>query len=288
MIQETVKQQTVVPSLQEAGPEVGQIDSVDVLIIGTGIIGCGIARELSKYNLRILAIDPGDELASPAAGAQNSPILLDEDGAPGTLKAKLAIKGDRMLTQWAHDLGFEAQPIADPRTIAMALAENAAMNGVRFLFNCTVADIMWGNGRFYGAVTSKGIIQAHYIINCAGLNDEEITAMAGDRSYGISDDDQRWVFSGICPDDCRDIPPLTRNFINIGGIQPNLACAPVIAAMVDGILSRAAKDDGWPLVRKPVEQEEAGCEPLPPHHFPIHVIHFFPSEKLEIESLQRE
>ena len=69
--------------------------------------------------------------------------------------------------------------------MAVALAENAADNGVRFLFNCTVADILTENGEVKGVVSSRGIIRARYVINCAGVYADEMSAMAGDKSYTI-------------------------------------------------------------------------------------------------------
>jgi glycerol-3-phosphate dehydrogenase len=59
------------------------------------------------------------------------------------------------------------------------------MNGARFLFNCTVADILTEDGRVTGAVSSRGIIESSYIINCAGVYADEISAMAGDKCYTI-------------------------------------------------------------------------------------------------------
>jgi glycerol-3-phosphate dehydrogenase len=230
------------------GIRAGCIDTVDVLIIGTGISGCAIARALSKYRLRILAVDKGDDVASGATKANNGNIHPGHDVKPGTLKAKLNIRGNEMYTQWARELGFELQRcglmgavtdirlqplleqaaegaramgvfkpevvdgdqakqlepgfaeqgiepaaaiwlpsmgLVEPYKVAVTLAENAAANGVRFLFNCTVADILTKDSRISGAVTSRGIVNASYIINCAGVYADEISAMAGDKCYTI-------------------------------------------------------------------------------------------------------
>jgi glycerol-3-phosphate dehydrogenase len=233
---------------REMGIRAGCIDTVDLLIIGAGISGCAIARELSKYRLRILAVDKGDDVACGATKANNGNIHPGHDVKPGTLKAKLNIRGNQMYTRWARELGFELQRcgimgavtdirlrpllekaaegaramgvfnpevldgerakqlepgfaeqgiepaaaiwlpsmgLVEPYKVAVALAENAAANGVRFLFNCTVADILTKEGRVSGAITSRGIINATYIINCAGVYADEISAMAGDKCYTI-------------------------------------------------------------------------------------------------------
>ena len=233
---------------REKGLSIGLIDSVDVLVIGTGISGCGIARELSRYRLRILAVDQGEDVSAAATRANNGNIHPGHDVKPGTLKARLNVEGNRMYTRWAEELGFELQRsgwmmasndpvylselkeilakaemnkaespelidgkriaeiepgfakqgmdvssgvwlpsmgLVESNKVAAALAENAAANGVKFMFNCTVADILRENGKVKGAVTSSGIIEARYVINCAGVYADEISAMAGDRSYTI-------------------------------------------------------------------------------------------------------
>jgi glycerol-3-phosphate dehydrogenase len=233
---------------REKGVRVGRIDTVDALIIGAGISGCAIARELSKYKIRVLVVDKGDDVASGSTKANNGNIHPGHDVKPGTLKAKLNIRGNEMYTRWARELGFEFQRcglmgavtdirlrpllvkaadgalslgvfepqvvdgeqanrlepgfaeqgiepaaaiwlpsmgLVEPYKVASALAENAAVNGARFLFNCTVADILTKDGRVSGAVTSRGVIEARYVINCAGVYADEISAMAGDKRYTI-------------------------------------------------------------------------------------------------------
>lgn len=233
---------------REAGLRIGPADSADALIIGAGITGCGIARELSKYRLKILVAEQGDDVAVGATKANNGNIHPGHDVKPGTLKARLNVQGNGMYSRWAEELGFELQRcgllgaaadtklrpsfekalavaqlngvespeiidgkrlreiepgfaalgiepalglwlpsmgLVEPYKAAIALAENAVMNGARFLFNCTVAEILCKDGRVTGAVTSRGIIEARYIINCAGVYADEISAMAGDKSYTI-------------------------------------------------------------------------------------------------------
>ncbi|MDR0377361.1 MAG: FAD-dependent oxidoreductase, partial [Spirochaetaceae bacterium] len=123
---------------REKGRAVGRIDAVDVLIIGTGISGCAIARELSKYRLRILAVDKEDDIACGATKANNGNIHPGHDIKPGTLKAKLNIRGNERYTQWARELGFELQrcgvmgAVTDPllRPLLEKAAERARAMGV--------------------------------------------------------------------------------------------------------------------------------------------------------------
>lgn len=232
----------------EQGKALGVVDDVDVLIIGAGISGAGVARELSKYKLNILVVDKEEDVSCGATKANNGQIHPGHAVKPGTLKAKLNVRGNELYTKWADELNFDLQrlgglygisdessrkeidmalhiaqlngvpgaeivsgeraleiepsfkkygyePIAalylpsygvvEPYQVVVALAENAANNGVRFLFDCTVADFSVKDGAVNEVITSKGIIKAKYVINCAGVYADEMSAMAGDKSYTI-------------------------------------------------------------------------------------------------------
>jgi glycerol-3-phosphate dehydrogenase len=77
----------------------------DVLIIGGGIIGCAIARELSRYKLNILLVEKEHDLAMHASGRNNGII---NSGAPhinSTLKTRFARLGNNMFDKTCLDLG---------------------------------------------------------------------------------------------------------------------------------------------------------------------------------------
>jgi glycerol-3-phosphate dehydrogenase len=232
----------------ERGRGAGVVGETDALIIGAGVTGCGIARELSKYDISILVVEKEEDVSCGATKANNGHIHPGHAVKPGTLKAKLNVRGNDLYTKWAEELGFELQrcgavfgvtngehvkelefafkiakmngvpgveivdgnrarelepgfaerglsPVAalylptyglvEPYKVVVALAENAAANGARFWFDCTVADIVVKDGRVEAAVTSRGIVRAKYIINCAGVYADEISAMAGDKRYTI-------------------------------------------------------------------------------------------------------
>ncbi|MGD2248538.1 MAG: FAD-dependent oxidoreductase [Candidatus Methanofastidiosia archaeon] len=63
--------------------------SADVIIIGAGVIGCFIARELSKYNLDVTVIEKEPDVACGATKANNSQIHTGIGEKSGTLKKKL-------------------------------------------------------------------------------------------------------------------------------------------------------------------------------------------------------
>ncbi len=68
----------------------------DIVIIGSGITGASIARELSRYKLRIAVIDKASELPAGASRANSSMIHGGFDDKPGTVKAKFCVPGNKM------------------------------------------------------------------------------------------------------------------------------------------------------------------------------------------------
>ena len=63
----------------------------DVIIIGAGISGATIARELSKYNLKTIILEKESDVAMEATMANSAIVHSGHDPIPGTLKAKFNI-----------------------------------------------------------------------------------------------------------------------------------------------------------------------------------------------------
>lgn len=83
------------------------IGNFDVVIIGAGVIGSTIARELSRYNLKIAVVEKEADVADGATKANNGMIHPGNAVIPGTLKAKLNVKGNLMYDQFSKELGFK-------------------------------------------------------------------------------------------------------------------------------------------------------------------------------------
>lgn len=231
--------------LIKQGQDRGLIEETDVLIVGGGIIGCGIARELSKYDLRVSLVEKEADVASGTSKANNGMVHPGNATMPFTLKAKLNVKGNAMFSAWAEELNFsfkrtgsiilaynkaekrilnlaylagklnrvpgmkringkkamELEPILEkkpkvalwtPTTayvdgygVTIALAENAATNGVNFHLASEVVDVITKQGRVEGVITDKGIIKSKYVINAAGVYADDVAEMAGDKFYTI-------------------------------------------------------------------------------------------------------
>lgn len=76
----------------------------DVLIIGGGISGTSIARELSRWNLDILLAEKEADLAVQASGRNDGEVHPGVDLNIGTLKQKYVLKGNRMYGRICREL----------------------------------------------------------------------------------------------------------------------------------------------------------------------------------------
>lgn len=76
----------------------------DVLIIGGGISGCSIARELTRWNLDVLLVDKEADLALQASGRNDGEVHPGVDLGRGMLKQKYVVRGNRMFGKLCEEL----------------------------------------------------------------------------------------------------------------------------------------------------------------------------------------
>ena len=76
----------------------------DITVIGAGITGTFIARELSKYDLSILLLDKENDVANGTTKANSAIVHAGYDATEGTLKAKFNVKGNEMYDGICKDL----------------------------------------------------------------------------------------------------------------------------------------------------------------------------------------
>lgn len=79
----------------------------DVVIIGAGITGTFLAHRLSRCELRVAVIDKNSDVANGATMANSAIIHSGHDPKPGTLKARLNIRGNEMYEGICRELGVQ-------------------------------------------------------------------------------------------------------------------------------------------------------------------------------------
>ena len=81
-----------------------QLKEVDVLIIGAGAVGCAIARELSRYELKVMVVDKNEDVGGDASKSNSAIIHTGYDAKPGTLESELVVATNPMYDKIAEQL----------------------------------------------------------------------------------------------------------------------------------------------------------------------------------------
>ena len=79
----------------------------DVLVIGGGVVGSAIARELTRYKLNVGVLEKNLDVCYETSGRNSGVVHGGFAYDTGTLKAKLCVQGNKMMDQLSKDLGFE-------------------------------------------------------------------------------------------------------------------------------------------------------------------------------------
>lgn len=113
----------------------------DVIVVGAGVTGCAVARELSRFQANILVLEKEEDVCCGTSKANSAIVHAGFDAANGSLKAKLNVLGSRMMPALARDLDISY--VQNGSLVVMlreedwprlhALYENGVKNGVEGL-----------------------------------------------------------------------------------------------------------------------------------------------------------
>ncbi len=93
---------------------------LDVLIIGAGVVGCAVARELSRYQAGLVVLERMADVAEGASKANSGIVHAGFDAKPGTLKALLNVEGARMYPDLCKELGA---PYTQPGALVLGFTQ---------------------------------------------------------------------------------------------------------------------------------------------------------------------
>ena len=102
----------------------------DILIIGAGITGCAVARELSKYHCNVIVLDRESDVAEGATKANSGIVHAGYDAVPGSKKAFYNVRGAAMYPALCQSLHI---PFRQNGALVIALNESdmETINGLK-------------------------------------------------------------------------------------------------------------------------------------------------------------
>ena len=93
----------------------------DVIIIGAGVVGASIARELAKYKIKVAVLEKDNDVGNETSNANSAIIHSGYDPECGSLKAKLNVLGNAMFDTLCKELDVKFKRIG---SITLALDDN--------------------------------------------------------------------------------------------------------------------------------------------------------------------
>jgi glycerol-3-phosphate dehydrogenase len=79
-------------------------DFSDVLVIGAGVVGCAVAREVSRDALRVCVLEQAGDVAEGSTKANSAIVHAGYDAAPGSAKARFNVRGNALFEAWCREL----------------------------------------------------------------------------------------------------------------------------------------------------------------------------------------
>jgi glycerol-3-phosphate dehydrogenase len=92
----------------------------DVAIVGAGVVGAAIARELARYELACVLLEASSDVGAGTSKANTALLHTGFDAKPGSLEARLVHRGHDLLEEYAAEAGIPLE-----RTGALLVAWNA-------------------------------------------------------------------------------------------------------------------------------------------------------------------
>ena len=103
----------------------------DVIIIGAGVSGAAIARELSRYEANVCVLEKCDDVCEGTSKANSAIIHAGFDAPAGSLMAKLNVRGNEMMDDLCRDLDV---PFKRNGSMVVCIHKEA-LDGLKDLYN---------------------------------------------------------------------------------------------------------------------------------------------------------
>ena len=86
---------------------------LDVAVIGAGVVGGVVARELMKYKLSVCILEKESDVAMGATRANSAIVHAGFDAKEGSLKARLNVRGSELMEELCGNIGEDGEVVCD-------------------------------------------------------------------------------------------------------------------------------------------------------------------------------
>ena len=103
----------------------------DVAIVGAGVVGAAIARELARFELRLALVEAGPDVGAGTSKANTAILHTGFDAKPGTLEARLVARGHELLLAYARARSASRSSATGALLVAWNDEQLAALPAIR-------------------------------------------------------------------------------------------------------------------------------------------------------------
>lgn len=119
------------------------VDSVDAVVIGAGVVGLAIARELARAGEETVVLERGPRIGAETSSRNSGVIHAGIHYTPGSLKARLCVRGRELLYAYLSERGLPHSRCGK-LVVALDLRERAVLEQIRArAIACGVTDLGW-------------------------------------------------------------------------------------------------------------------------------------------------
>jgi glycerol-3-phosphate dehydrogenase len=151
----------------------------DVIIVGGGVIGASISRELSRYRISVALLEKEEELAFGVSKSNSGIIHPGTQNKPGSLKGRLCVQGNALTRKLSKELGVDFQEVGE---LIVAFSEEEKIRLVE----------LKKEGEMLGVPRLRIVNSAWLRKNEPNLNPEAVAALYAPTAGIVSP--YRWVY----------------------------------------------------------------------------------------------
>ena len=119
--------------------------SYDIAVIGGGVVGCAVVRDLSGFGLSVVLVESRGDIGDATSKANTAILHTGFDAVPGSLESTMVARGYELLSDYAKVTGIPVEHTGallvawdeDQRAVLPKLQDKAVKNGYQ---KCEIVD----------------------------------------------------------------------------------------------------------------------------------------------------